>query len=118
MCALLTPHGRQRTLTFKVDFDRYGSIPADSPRLPQTCAQVISREWQEVHRANQSLATRGAISWPGDLRRSTLSVVSVGGGRAKVKVRADRNGAELLFWLRRTASGWRIDDSDGVPSGH
>src|SRR5947208_3506727 len=75
-CALLTPHGRARSLGFRVDFDDYGHVPPSSPRLPQTCEQVARRE----------RAYRTDPSWVPELRDATIGVVAVRSKTARIEI--------------------------------
>jgi hypothetical protein len=112
-CARLTAKGRRRSLAFKVDFDQGGTIPPDSPRLPQTCEEIVRREWQAIRECR-----RCDESWPRDLRHGSFSVVSVRDGRAKVRLAVGDVRSAAVFWLVKSSRGWLIDDSDALPSGH
>lgn len=112
-CALLTRHGRRRALEFRVDYDHGGAIRSDDPRLPQTCEAIVRRKYADAKRAG------GDDDWTSDLRRSRFEAVRVRGARATVRLRVlNPYGPRVRFSLARTAQGWRIDDSDAVPSGH
>jgi hypothetical protein len=114
VCGLLTAHGRTRALGFQVDFAEEGTpVPSKDPRLPQTCEAIVEHEWSEARRAG------GAISWPIDLRHVRFSVLSVDGSTANAQLKVDKPyGPVVEFTLRKTPSGWRIDDSDAVPGGY
>lgn len=112
-CSLLTEHARRRVLGFRVDYNHEGAIPADDPRLPQTCEAVLTRERKTARESG------GAISWPRDLRRARFVVRDVTGGRAHVALKVKQPyGPVVNFSVVKTPDGWRIDDSDGVPSGN
>jgi hypothetical protein len=104
-CRLLTAGGRRRSLGFNVDFDEEGSIPPSSPRLPQTCEDLLRREARE-----------GGIPRR-DIRLATFAIASVEGSRATVRLTAP-NGTTVGFTLRKAQGRWRMDDSDAIPSGH
>jgi hypothetical protein len=55
-------------------------------------------------------------SWAPDLRRSRAQVVSLRSGRARVRLHTPGPAVELR--LVKRPDGWRIDDSDAVPSGY
>jgi hypothetical protein len=113
VCNLLTAHGRRRSLGFQVDFAEEGTaVPSKDSRLPQTCEAVVEREWTSARRS-------GAQSWPLDLRHARFAVVSVEGATARAQLEVVKPyGPVIGFTLRKTASGWRIDDSDAVPEGY
>jgi hypothetical protein len=112
-CARLTEKGGRRSLAFKVDFDQGGTIPPDSPRLPQTCEEIVRREWQAIRECR-----RCDEGWPRDLRRGRFSVVWVRGGPAKVRLAVGEVRSAAVFWLVKSSRGWLVDDSDALPSGH
>jgi hypothetical protein len=104
-CRLLTAHGRRRVLGFQVDFAPTGTrVPTTRRGVPQTCAQILHAE-AGLDR-----------SWIRDLRGARLGGVAIDGDAARVRLLVD--GPDVQFALRRTAQGWRIDDSDAVPSGY
>ena len=108
-CALLTPHGRARSLGFKVDFDEYGRIPSSSPRLPQTCEQVARRE----------RSYRTDPSWVPELRDAKLSIVDVRSKTARIEIFLHgRRYPDAVVRAVRTPAGWRLDDSNVIPVGH
>lgn len=113
-CGLLTSHGRRRALGFKVDFDEEGSIPADSPRLPQTCEQIVDRELAMLDNP-----ASGQLSLRHDLRHVRVQVADVGDSSARVEL-VPRGGGSPSATARavKTDAGWRIDDSNVVPNGH
>ena len=112
-CALLTPHGRSRALGYRVDFDEGGSLPPTSPRVPHTCEQIVRRERAAV------IDPRVEFSWLDALRGARLRVLAVEGDSARVGV-VPRGGPRVAarVALVRTEAGWRLDDSDAIPSGH
>jgi hypothetical protein len=58
-------------------------------------------------------------SWTPDLRAAKFKVVSINGGNAHVRLEVPgAYGPIVEFSLSKTAHGWRIDDSDAVPSGY
>jgi hypothetical protein len=105
-CGLLTEHGRRRVLEYQVDFAPVGTpVPTDRRGVPQTCEAILRAE-------------RKADPWSiKDARAAHFDVRSIDGGRASVRLTAPQ-GATVEFALVRTAEGWRIDDSDAVPSGY
>jgi hypothetical protein len=104
-CGLLTRHGRERVLGFQVDFAPTGTpVPTDRRGVPQTCEEIL-------------VAERRADRWSiEDAGAARFRVRSIEGDRASVRLEAPQ-GAAVHFSLVRTAEGWRIDDSDAVPSG-
>jgi hypothetical protein len=110
-CSLLTPRARSRALGFRVDFDDGGAIPSNSPRLPQTCREIVSREWK---RAREGLPDS---IWLLDLRIARFVVKTIDSHRATVLL-TSRRGARVTLTFVATNVGWRIDDSDAVPFGH
>jgi hypothetical protein len=114
LCNLPTPHGRTRSLGFQVDFATEGTpVPSNDPRLPQTCEAIVAREWSQVRRSH------GALTWPTDLRHVSFSVLSVRGSAAQAQLKVDKPyGPAVEFSLRKTPSGWSIDDSNGIPVGY
>jgi hypothetical protein len=95
-CRLLTPHGRRRARAFG-----RGS-----------CADVV--------RSNRALARRDPeVAWPDELRDADFEVLSAGDDRAQAELRVQDLLGTAARWriqLRRTSAGWRIDDSNAVPS--
>ena len=109
-CRLLTPHGRRRVLGFQTDFLPEGApVPSRRRGVPRTCEQLAHAEFESDHQADVD------PSWTPDLRRARFQVVSLRSGRAHVRVRTPGPAVELR--LVKTPDGWRIDDSDVVPSG-
>ena len=110
-CRLLTPHARRRVLGFQVDFLPEGApVPSRRRGVPRTCEQLARAEFKSDHQADVD------PSWTPDLRRARFQVVSLGAGKAHVRVRTP--GPAVEVWLLETPDGWRIDDSDVVPSGY
>jgi hypothetical protein len=108
-CALLSEHGRRRVLEFQVDFAETGTpVPTDQPGVPQTCEAILRAE------------SKGAReSWKPDLEQARFRVTSIEGDRARVSLTGrEPYAARVEFSLVKTADGWRIDDSDAVPSGY
>jgi hypothetical protein len=107
-CALLTSHGRERTLQYQVDFLEEGTpVPTTDPRAPQTCEAMIP--------AVLDLLGLPLVSTVKDVR---FDVVSVEGDEASVAALED-GYTEATFRLQRDAGEtWRIDDSNDVPSGY
>ena len=95
-CALLTRHGRQEARAFGT-----GSC-------------------EEVLRARLAAARGDPRSrWPDDLRDATFEVLSAGDGQARAELRVQDVFGTAIRWriqLRKTSAGWRIDDSNAVPS--
>jgi hypothetical protein len=112
-CALLTPHGRRRTLGFNVDFDHDGAIQPDSPRLPQTCERLATRMLAEDHKLTHGRDP--GQGWVDALKQVRFALVSSDGSRATV---TDAGGSGATLKLVETPAGWRIDDSNAIPSGH
>jgi hypothetical protein len=109
-CGYLTPHGRARALGWRVNIDREGTIPSSSPRVPQTCEQIATRE------RRLALDPRDDFNWLDAARKARFEVVHASGGTAVLRI----SGGPLstTVELRKTDAGWRIDDSPAVPSGH
>src|SRR4051794_38082571 len=82
-CGLLTSKGRKRSLAFNVDYDEQGTIPPDDPRLPQTCEQLVRRQWRDVHTCDADPRCRGNYNWPRALPQARFTVSWVKDGRAK-----------------------------------
>lgn len=112
-CALLTPHGRRRVLGFNVDYDEEGGIPPDSPRLPQTCEQLARRELA-TDRFDRGGRDPGP-GWVAGMRRVRFVVTKASGTHATVTA---TGGSGARLELVKTSAGWRIDDSNAIPSGH
>jgi hypothetical protein len=112
-CRLLTPRGRRRALAFQVDFVPEGTpIPTKRRGVPQTCEQIVRAEHKAEHDENVD------PSWTPDLRAAEFHVVSMRGTRARVRLEVpEAYGPTVSFTLVRTSRGWRIDDSDAIPSG-
>jgi hypothetical protein len=95
-CRLLTPHGRKQARAFGRG----------------TCAEVV--------RARRALAARDPEStWREELRDADVEVLSADADRAQVELRVQDLLGTAARWriqLRRTSAGWRIDDSNVVPS--
>jgi hypothetical protein len=107
-CGLLTPHARERLLGFQVDFLPTGApVPSDRPGVPQTCEEMMG-------------ALRQEDPWSvRDLRAAEFEVRAYAGDQARVRLKVPEDyGPTVKFWLIRTRQGWRIDDSDAVPSGY
>jgi hypothetical protein len=106
-CALLTEHGRRRALGYQVDFAPEGTpVPTDRRGVPQTCVAIL--------RAKRRLDPSSID----DLERAAFRIESIDGDRAGVRLQAPEGGPDYAFTLVKTARGWRIDDSDAVPSGY
>lgn len=106
-CGLLTEHGRERVLEFQVDFAETGTpVPTRQRGVPQTCDAILRAERK---------ADPDSFD---DLERPRFSVSSIDGDRARVRLQVPRSGATVDFSLVKTDAGWRIDDSDAVPSGY
>jgi hypothetical protein len=113
VCALLTAHGQHRAMGFHVDYDNYGKIPPNDPRLPQNCGEMVDRLYADAHQDNVN------VSWPRDLTDAKFIVGQIANDRAKVTLKVqEAYGPVVHFDVVRTSSGWRIDDSDGVPVGY
>jgi hypothetical protein len=109
-CGYLTPHGRSRALGYRVDFDREGTIPPSSPRLPQTCEQIVERE------RRVALDPRLDFNWLDAAGRARFELTDA--TRETAVVRISGGPLATTVSLRKTDAGWRIDDSPAVPSGH
>jgi hypothetical protein len=113
-CGLLTTHGRTRALGFQVDFAPTGTpVPTKRRGVPQTCEQILRAESKREHlaEANQS--------WTPDLKQAKFTVVAINHDTAHVRLEVPgAYGPTVEFSLRKTAHGWRVDDSDAVPSGY
>src|SRR3954454_1163290 len=112
-CRLLTRRGQRRALGFQVDFAPEGTrVPTKRRGVPQTCEQIVRAEWKADHEEGVD------PSWTPDLRAARFRVVSLRGARARVRLEApEAYGPTVSFSLVRTQRGWRIDDSDAIPSG-
>ena len=110
-CGLLTPRGRERALEYRVDFSQTprGSLPLDDPRVPQTCEAIVTRKADE--------AGMPAATWDEALREAQFEVASISESAAQVSLRFPRPAVEVRIELKMTSDGWRIDDSNAVPSG-
>jgi hypothetical protein len=106
-CRLLTPHARRRVLGFQGDFRPEGSSRRRG--VPRTCEQIAHAEFESDHQANVD------PSWTPDVRRARFEVVSLRSDRARIRVHTPAPPVDLE--LVKTPDGWRIDDSDVVPSG-
>jgi hypothetical protein len=105
-CRLLTDHGRERTLEYQVDFLPEGTpVPTKRRGVPQTCEEIFVA----VRRLDPSSVE--------DAAAGRFSVESIDGDRANVRLDASQ-GATVGFALVKTGDGWRIDDSEAVPSGY
>jgi hypothetical protein len=106
-CRLLTANGRRRALAFGAEL----AAPGDSP--PSSCEDLV--------RSRRALARRDpSSSWPDDLRKADLEVLSVSDGRAQAELRVQDLLGTAIRWrlqLRKTPAGWRIDDSNAMPVG-
>jgi hypothetical protein len=113
-CRLPTRHGRRRALGFQVDFAPTGTpVPTKRRGVPQTCEQIVRAESKREH-----LADVGP-SWTPDLKAAKFNVVSIINDTAQVRLEVPgAYGPTIEFSLRKTAHGWRIDDSDAVPTGY
>jgi hypothetical protein len=115
VCSHLTAHGRDRVMGFRVDYDNYGKIPPTDPRLPQTCKEMVDRQFADAHPDD----ARVNVSWPRQLAAARFTVTRIAGDKAAVALKVtEAYGPVLTFQLVRTSAGWMIDDSDGVPSGY
>jgi hypothetical protein len=108
-CGLLSEHGRRRVLEFQVDFTETGTpVPTEEPGVPQTCEAVL--------RAERKL---GRDSWEPDVEQARFRVASIDGDRASVVLEVpEPYGPRVAFTLVKADDGWRIDDSNAVPSGY
>jgi hypothetical protein len=113
-CRLLTRHGRQRVLLFQVDFLPPGTpVPKLRRGVPQTCEQMVRAQWTAEHLRDVD------PSWTPDLKAARFEVVSLSGDHARVRLSVPgAYGPTVPFSLLRTAHGWRIHDSDALPSGY
>jgi hypothetical protein len=110
-CGLLTEHARRRVLEFQVDFLPAGTpVPTRRRGVPQTCADMARAQWRLEQRDR---------SWSRDLTAAEFEVSELAGEDARVRLKVPGEfGPEVGFSVVKTADGWRIDDSDGVPSGY
>lgn len=96
-CRLLTAHGREQAPAFGAG----------------SCEEIV--------RVQRTLAERDPEShWPRDLREADLEVLSVTDDRAQAELRVQDQFGTAIRWriqLRKTGAGWRIDDSNAVPTG-
>jgi hypothetical protein len=113
-CRLLTTHGRTRALGFQVDFAPTGTpVPTKRRGVPQTCEQIVRAESKREHLPDVN------PSWTPDLKAARFNVVSINNDTARVRLEVPgAYGPTIDFSLRKTAQGWRIDDSDAVPTGY
>jgi hypothetical protein len=112
-CARLSAHGRARSLVFKIDFDQEATIPPDSPRLPQTCEEVVRRELAAER------DPRVDPSWLPKLRDADLRVADVKSTTARIEiVPRGSDSTDATVRAVRTSAGWRLDDSNVIPVGH
>jgi hypothetical protein len=106
-CRLLTAHGRERALTFGEGLTgRVGKGP------PRSCPEVVRALLTQAERDPES-------RWPDDLRDADVEVLSANGERGQAEVRVQDPVGTASRWrvqLRKTRAGWRIDDSNAVPS--
>jgi hypothetical protein len=112
-CAYLTPHGRRRSLGFRIEFDDHASLPLNSPRIPQTCEGLAARERKQAENP------RIDNSWLVAARSASFRVTHLAGRTATVRVSSPYAGGMVTtLVLKKTRDGWRIDDSPAVPNGH
>jgi hypothetical protein len=111
-CRLLTARGRKRSLLYQIDFVPEGTdIPTKRRGVPQTCPEIVRAEWKLEHDPQVDQ------SWIPGLRRARFAVISVQGRRARVRLKVPgKYEPAFRFTLLRTERGWRIDDSDALPS--
>jgi hypothetical protein len=98
-CALLTPHGRERSLG-------YGRAYEDT----QSCERAL--RWVVGTAEDERLFGPTDLDVLADTR---FEVEEVDGDRARVTARSGAD--EATIELRRTPAGWRIHDSPVVPVG-
>jgi hypothetical protein len=109
-CALLTPHGRERTLQYQVDFLKEGTrVPSTNPQAPQSCGAMVPAVLDEL--GAPLISTIKSVDF---------QVVSIDEANHRATVDASRDGyTEATFRLQELSDdGWRIDDSNDVPSGY
>ena len=111
-CRLLTHNGRQRVLGSRST--SFGGTPAPTKRgrVPQTCEQVLRAQArrEQLPNADPSLTP--------DLNAEEFHILSLERDTARVQLKVPgASGPTVEFLLLKTAHGWRIDDSDAVPSG-
>jgi hypothetical protein len=113
-CRLLTTHGRTRALGFQVDFAPTGTpVPTKRRGVPRTCEQIVRAESKREHLPDVN------PSWTPDLKAAKFAVVSINKDTAQVRLEVPgAYGPTIEFSLSKTAHGWRIDDSDAVPTGY
>ncbi len=100
-CALLTPHGRERSLAFASIHDR-----------ARDCEHVVRLMLKDARLD----ARTGEEPWVDRARRADFEVTDVDGSDATVRVDVGE-GETFDVKLRRIDAEWRIDDSDTVPHG-
>jgi hypothetical protein len=104
-CRLLTAHGRRRALAFGAEL----GTPGDPQ--PSSCEELV--------RSQRALARRDpSSSWPDDLGDATFEVLSASDAHAQAEMRVQDLLGTAIRWrvqLRKTAAGWRIDDSNAIP---
>jgi hypothetical protein len=109
-CMLLTDHGRERTLQYQVDFLEEGTrVPSSDPRAPQSCEAMVPAVLHELGSPLKST-----------IKDVKFNVVSIDESEGEATVSAQEgNYAEATFRLLEIPDqGWRIDDSNDVPSGY
>jgi hypothetical protein len=113
-CRVLSAQGRTRALGFQVDFAPTGTpVPTERRGVPQTCEEIVRAEWKREHLPDIDQ------SWTPDLRAARFDVVAIDADDARVRLEVPgAYGPTVEFSLSKTAQGWRIDDSDAVPSGY
>ena len=104
-CRLLTAQGRRRALAFGAEL----GAPGDPQ--PNSCENLV--------RSQRALARRDpSSSWPDDLRDANFEVLSASDAKAQAEMRVQDLLGTAIRWrvqLRKTAAGWRIDDSNAIP---
>jgi hypothetical protein len=95
-CRLLTAHGREQASAFGAG----------------SCEEIVRDQRRRAERDPDSHLEQ-------DLREADLEVLSVTDGRAQTELRVQDQFGTAIRWriqLRKTGAGWRIDDSNAVPT--
>jgi hypothetical protein len=109
-CRLLTDHARERTLQYQVDFLEEGTpVPSTDPRAPQSCEAMVPAVLHELGSPLKSTID--------DVKFDVISI-DEGEGTATVAAQEGTYSEATFRLLDVPDEGWRIDDSNDVPSGY